>query len=235
MARFNINNYEQVKDRIPLFYETHEDGRICTEVISETLDRVAIKAYLYKSLEEQVSCAPLSTGIAMENEVPPDEKGVHKYYENCETSAIGRALANLDMYNKNKDRASYEEMKAAELMDRSGGSQTSASKPSSPSKPDNQGGGNMTVRNPGELASDRQMYWVKLGIEYDMIENGTIQKDQAYDEEGNLIMTKGAANDLLNLYMDDIKAEKSLKSKGGLKDLTTPEEIEQGKRNLGLG
>ena len=173
-----------VKDRIPLFYEAHEDGRICTEIISETLDRVAIKAYLYKSLEEQVSCAPLSTGIAMEKEVPPDEKGVHKYYENCETSAIGRALANLDMYNKNKDRASYEEMKAAELMDRSGGSQTSASKPSSPPK----------LNNPGGTPSPRQTNYIRA-----FADAGILVKEEYFDENDNILLTAQGASDILDV------------------------------------
>ena len=184
MARFNINDYEQVKDRIPLFYETHKDGRICTEIISETLDRVAIKAYLYKSLEEQVSCAPLSTGIAMENEVPPDEKGVHKYYENCETSAIGRALANLDMYNKNKDRASYEEMKAAELMDRSGGSQTSASKPSSPPK----------LNDPSGTPSPAQTNWIKAFVDAEIL-----AKQEYFDDNNNILLTAQGASDILDV------------------------------------
>ena len=184
MARFNINDYEKVKDRIPLFYETHEDGRICTEVISETLDRVTVKAYLYKSLEEQVSCAPLSTGIAMEKEVPPDEKGVHKYYENCETSAIGRALANLDMYNKNKDRASYEEMKAAELMDRSGGSQTSGSEPSSPPK----------LNNPGGTPSPRQTNYIRA-----FADAGILVKEEYFDENDNILLTAQGASDILDV------------------------------------
>ena len=184
MARFNINDYEKVKDRIPLFYETHEDGRICTGVISETLDRVTVKAYLYKSLEEQVSCAPLSTGIAMEKEVPPDEKGVHKYYENCETSAIGRALANLDMYNKNKDRASYEEMKAAELMDRSGGSQTSGSEPSSPPK----------LNNPGGTPSPRQTNYIRA-----FADAGILVKEEYFDENDNILLTAQGASDILDV------------------------------------
>ena len=184
MARFNINDYEMVKDRIPLFYETHEDGRICTEVISETLDRVTVKAYLYKSLEEQVSCAPLSTGIAMENEVPPDEKGVHKYYENCETSAIGRALANLDMYDKTKDRASKEEMIAAELMDRSGGSQTSGSEPSSPPK----------LNNPGGTPSPRQTNYIRA-----FADAGILVKEEYFDENDNILLTAQGASDILDV------------------------------------
>ena len=187
MARFNINDYEKVKDRIPLFYETHEDGRICTEVISETLDRVTVKAYLYKSLEEQVSCAPLSTGIAMENEVPPDEKGVHKYYENCETSAIGRALANLDMYNKNKDRASYEEMKAAELMDRAGGSQTSASKPSSPPK----------LNDPSGTPSPAQTNWIKA-----FVDAGILAKEDYFDENNQILLTSSGASETMDVVFN---------------------------------
>ena len=188
MARFNLDDYEMVKDRIPLFYEAHEDGRICTEIISETSDRVAIKAYLYKSLEEQVSCAPLSTGIAMENEVPPDEKGVHKYYENCETSAIGRALANLDMYDKTKDRASKEEMIAAELMDRSGGSQTSVSKPSSPSQQSNSSGS----------PSPKQIPWIKT-----FVDAGILAKQDYFDDNNNILLTGQGASDIMKIVFDD--------------------------------
>ena len=31
----NLDNYEMVKDRLPLFYEKYPDGRITSEVISE--------------------------------------------------------------------------------------------------------------------------------------------------------------------------------------------------------
>jgi len=184
MARFNINDYEMVKDRIPLFYEAHKDGRICTEIISETSDRVAIKAYLYKSLEEQVSCAPLSTGIAMEKEVPPDEKGVHKYYENCETSAIGRALANLDMYDKTKDRASKEEMIAAKLIDKSGGSQTSVSVPSSPPK----------LNDPGGTPSPAQTNWIKAFVDAEILD-----KQEYFDDNNNILLTAQGASDLMGV------------------------------------
>ncbi len=53
MARFNLDDYEMVKDRIPLFFEEHQEGRICTEIISETSDRVTMKAYLYKALKNK--------------------------------------------------------------------------------------------------------------------------------------------------------------------------------------
>ena len=210
---FNIKDYEMVKDRIPLFYETHKDGRILTEVISESSDRVTIKAYLYKSLEEQVSCAPLSTGIAMEKELKPGVKGIHKYYENCETSAIGRALANLDLYNKNKDRASFEEMKSAELMEEASETKASVYEPSSP--PQHQGA--TTIEHKGVQAdipvqvkpkqvseenkdhppSPAQLKWIDQ-----FIDKGLVVPDSVYDENGNVFITKQEASNLITLNRD---------------------------------
>jgi len=106
----NLDNYEMVKDRLPLFYEKYPDGRITSEVISEDSTGVTIRAFLYKDMDEQAHNTPLTTGIA--REVPGGF--IDKYTENCETSAIGRALANLNMYNK--DRPSREEMESAQSM-----------------------------------------------------------------------------------------------------------------------
>ena len=106
----NLDNYEMVKDRLPLFYEKYPDGRITSEVISEDSTGVTIRAFLYKDMDEQAHNTPLTTGIA--REVPGGF--IDKYTENCETSSIGRALANLNMYNK--DRPSREEMESAQSM-----------------------------------------------------------------------------------------------------------------------
>ena len=107
---FDLNDYEMVKDRIPLFYEKYPEGRITCDIITENADWVTMKAYLWGSLEAQVANAPLSTGIARET----PGGFIDKYYENCETSAIGRALANLNMFDGN--RPSREEMESAQSM-----------------------------------------------------------------------------------------------------------------------
>ena len=107
---FNLNDYEMVKDRIPLFYEKYSDGRITCDIITENADWVTMKAFLWKDMESQIANAPLSTGIA--REIPGGF--IDKYYENCETSAIGRALANLNMFDGN--RPSREEMESAQSM-----------------------------------------------------------------------------------------------------------------------
>ena len=111
----NINDYEMVKDRIPLFFDYFVDGRIITEVISESDNHVTIKASLYSDREEQLNNCPISTGIARE------VAGGHidKYTENCETSAIGRALANRNIYGEigqsTGNRPSREEMVNADV------------------------------------------------------------------------------------------------------------------------
>ena len=105
-----LQGYEEVKDRIPLFYERFPDGRIITQIISEDDGHVTIMASLFKDDIDQAANTPLSTGIARE------EPGGHisAYTENCETSSIGRALANYNLYGNvakaSGKRPSKEEM-----------------------------------------------------------------------------------------------------------------------------
>ena len=116
MPRFNLDNYDEVKDRIPLFYKAYPKGRIYTEVISEDSTGVTIRASLFKDAEEQVMNAPLATGIAR------DFAGGHidKYTETAETSAVGRAFAFLDLIGekgkKNRTFPSREEMASAQAL-----------------------------------------------------------------------------------------------------------------------
>ena len=181
MARFNINDYEMVKDRIPLFLEEYPEGRINTEVISEN-NGVTMKAYLYKNLEEQVSCAPLSTGIA--REVPGGH--IDKYYENCETSAIGRALANINLYSG--DRPSFEEMNSAKSMQETKNKDTSVSKPSSPSQQSNSSGS----------PSPKQIPWIKT-----FVDAGILAKQDYFDDNNNILLTGQGASDIMGIVFND--------------------------------
>ena len=105
-----LEGYEEVKDRIPLFYEKFPDGRIITQIFSEDDSHVTIIASLFEDEAQQGRNNPLATGMARE------EPGGHisAYTENCETSAIGRALANKNIYgnvaNESGKRPSKEEM-----------------------------------------------------------------------------------------------------------------------------
>tara|TARA_R110000824_G_scaffold1618_8_gene7958 strand:+ start:2179 stop:2979 length:801 start_codon:yes stop_codon:yes gene_type:complete len=119
MAKFNVDDYEMVKDRLPVFYDKYKDGRVTTEIHSETDNHVTIKACLFSCIDDQVKSSPLSTGYARE------ERGGHidKYTENAETSAIGRALANLNLYGvqaeETGNRPSREEMTAVKQPEKS--------------------------------------------------------------------------------------------------------------------
>lgn len=111
MANFNLADYETVEDRIKRFYGEYPDGRIITVDYTSDNDRAAlmwrVKAYVFTSTGDQAADLPKATGHAFE----VDGVGMANKtsaLENCETSAIGRALANMDM-SGNK-RTSREEM-----------------------------------------------------------------------------------------------------------------------------
>jgi len=102
---FNLNDYETVESRLDKWHDKFPDSRVETELIEATNSRFIVFAKLFKT---EADAKPCATGLAFENIT---EKGVNSTsaLENCETSAIGRALANAGFAAKGK-RASREEM-----------------------------------------------------------------------------------------------------------------------------
>ena len=102
---FNLEDYETVEERLAKFWKEHPDGRISTEVVEHTLQRFIVKASIFRT---EVDAYPWTTGFAEET---VSTRGVNSTsaLENCETSAIGRALANANYAAKGK-RPSREEM-----------------------------------------------------------------------------------------------------------------------------
>ena len=102
---FNLADYETVEVRLEKFIKDHADFRIATELEVCDRDRYVVKAYLYKVATDTVAW---TTGYAEEKVT---DRGVNSTsaLENCETSAIGRALANAGYAAKGK-RPSREEM-----------------------------------------------------------------------------------------------------------------------------
>ncbi len=102
---FNLDNYETVESRLEKWHEKYPDNRIETELIEATEKRFVVFAKIFKT---EADAKPCATGLAFEIIT---EKGVNSTsaLENCETSAIGRALANAGFAAKGK-RASREEM-----------------------------------------------------------------------------------------------------------------------------
>jgi hypothetical protein len=109
---FNLEDYETVEERLVKFWKEHPDGRISTTLVEHTLQRFIIQASIFRT---EVDAQAWTTGFAEET---VSTRGVNSTsaLENCETSAIGRALANAGYAAKGK-RPSREEMskvKAAE-------------------------------------------------------------------------------------------------------------------------
>ena len=102
---FNLADYEPVEVRLEKFIKDYPSFRIATELEVVEATRYIVKAYLFKNTEDSVAWA---TGYAEETVT---NRGVNQTsaLENCETSAIGRALANAGYAPKGK-RPSREEM-----------------------------------------------------------------------------------------------------------------------------
>ena len=102
---FNPADYAEVAERLPLFWKDCPRGRIITEIVVDDGTRIVMRADLYADIGDTV---PTTTGFAEEIR---GSSMVNKTsaLENCETSAIGRALANYQ-FQGSKKRASLEEM-----------------------------------------------------------------------------------------------------------------------------
>ena len=102
---FNLDDYETVEERLVKFWKDHPDGQIHTKVLEHTSARFIVEASIYRT---EADARPWTTGLAEET---VQGRGVNatSALENCETSAIGRALANAGYATKGK-RASREEM-----------------------------------------------------------------------------------------------------------------------------
>jgi hypothetical protein len=109
--RFNLDDYETVESRIKRFYELYEDGRITTSWDNDfeagTPRTWVMKASVYLTAGDQANALPKATGYAFEVDGTGGANNTSAL-ENAETSAIGRALANMNL-SGNK-RASREEM-----------------------------------------------------------------------------------------------------------------------------
>lgn len=112
---FDLSQYATVEERLALFWAAHPEGRIATELLRMDDHAVLFRAEVYAHAADPV---PVAIGHAYEEK---SDRGVNatSHVENCETSAIGRSLANW-IYAAGK-RPSRQEM---EKVARMGGSAT---------------------------------------------------------------------------------------------------------------
>lgn len=98
MAHFNLDDYETVEERLVKYWKDHPNGRIITHLLDSGNSRFIVKADIYRGDDLQTIW---TTGLAEET---VQGRGVNatSALENCETSAIGRALANAGYATKGR-------------------------------------------------------------------------------------------------------------------------------------
>jgi hypothetical protein len=131
---FNLDDYEPVASRLDRFLKAHPDARVITDLVHYLSDIAVFKAELW--LDGEI----IATGWAEEIR---GQGNVNKtsHLENCETGAVGRALANAGLSGSDfTKRPSREEMGKVMRMTESG---------------------NGTITEPSNLASDKQLNMIR--------------------------------------------------------------------------
>jgi hypothetical protein len=193
---FNLADYEPVEVRLEKFIKDYPAFRISTELEVVEATRYIVKAYLFKNAEDGVAWA---TGYAEETVT---SRGVNQTsaLENCETSAIGRALANAGYAPKGK-RPSREEM-----------TKVVAAKPVKPSVQDLE----TAMRKVNAVNAD-QDYWTTPVNEYNKVVDAPVTLDKAMDLVQDILGTGEAveAPSCEHGHMQWREGEKNGKAWGG--------------------
>ena len=128
---FNIDNYELVEDRLKKFWADYPNGRVNTDVVGKSDDgtMVIVKAELFTDIDNKI---PVSSGLAQETKGVGGFANNEAQLENCESSAIGRALANWKYQGSKKPRPTQEEMKKVQQPKKKQVVQESGKSPSKP-------------------------------------------------------------------------------------------------------
>ena len=131
---FDLSDYEPVASRLDRFLKAHPDARVITDLVHYLSDIAVFKCELW--LDGEI----IATGWAEEIR---GQGNVNKtsHLENCETGAVGRALANAGLSGSDfTKRPSREEMGKVVRMTESG---------------------NGTITEPSNLASDKQLNMIR--------------------------------------------------------------------------
>ena len=109
VAQFDLENYETVELRLRRLYTAYPTARVFTDLVFQDDRRFVVKAFIFLRFEDQ---SPVATGFA-EEIVGVGMVNKTSALENCETSAIGRAISNslLCLDAPVGARPSQEEMK----------------------------------------------------------------------------------------------------------------------------
>jgi hypothetical protein len=108
---FDLSQYQPVEDRLREFWQRYPSGRITTTLLFHEDQHYIVQAHIYRG-DELRDTPPVATGLAHDSfdQLPPNMR--QSALEVCETSAIGRALANMGFAPRGV-RPSREEMHKA--------------------------------------------------------------------------------------------------------------------------
>jgi hypothetical protein len=106
MPRFDLSQYSTVAERIDAFWAKYPNGRLHTELVHFSPEQCVIRAEVYLDRDDE---RPVTTDYAEER---IDSSPVNRVsmVENCATSSLGRALADLGGEFTGAKRPSAEEM-----------------------------------------------------------------------------------------------------------------------------
>jgi hypothetical protein len=193
---FNLADYEPVEVRLEKFIKDYPAFRISTELEVVEATRYIVKAYLFKDANDSLAWA---TGYAEETVT---SRGVNQTsaLENCETSAIGRALANAGYAPKGK-RPSREEM-----------SKVVAAKPPKPAVQDLEAAIRKADVEPAE-----QDYWTTPVGQYNKVVDAPVTLEKAMENIAAVMGTGEAveAPSCEHGHMQWREGEKNGKAWGG--------------------
>lgn len=103
-----VKDYAEVNQRIKAFRMVYPTGKIITQMVSNDNGVCIFRAEVYKEDPDEL---PIATGTAYEKENSSLINST-SYIENCETSAVGRALG-MAGFGIDTSIASYEEVTTA--------------------------------------------------------------------------------------------------------------------------
>jgi len=129
---FDLSDYEPVASRLDRFLKAHPDARVITDLVHYLSDVAVFKCELW--IDGEI----IATGWAEEIR---GQGNVNKtsHVENCETGAVGRALANAGLSGSDfAKRPSREEMSKVQRMQ-----------------------GDTHITEPSNLASDKQLNMIR--------------------------------------------------------------------------
>jgi hypothetical protein len=89
-GKFDLENYETVELRLRRLYTEYPAARVLTDLVFHDERRFIVKAEVYLTIDD---LSPVATGYA-EEIVGASPVNRTSALENCETSAVGRAISN---------------------------------------------------------------------------------------------------------------------------------------------